>query len=501
MEIYWVISGMFLLPGIVIGIYEAIRQVYGYTNVRLFGDLENSEKLGFLPTVLIQTILSGGTFSLIKETAGLKFSPVTDLGIFFLLSLWQVGLREIADHVTIIVSGFILCGGIVRVIGGAHNMSLAIFVGVVGGIVSAVERLFIQKIQEKIPQANYHVFPFWISALLSLILFFIIGPLEGIVVSLVIALFFTVVGNYLIPPPIFYIRKITFFSLAKFLIYLRDKTGICTHCFRYTHPLKSIYRSGRRYCEHCQQKVKHPDTSDKLKLVFGELSLQSTANRLVFVNPDVKAKIQPIDVSEVYIDTSTCNRVLLERFITYILTYPPKHGRRSVKFFHYGDLNLLGDNLKNALCNNFDHIAPIPTKMLSYKTTTGLPVQILLTAYHEPLSCFWEYFRRPLNKGAIIQGLLGGMMGALWGLSFVVLVFSLYKCLHLNSNIFYLYYSPINRSMPPFSDCPWGVASVWSVFTLFVGILEGIDNMKWLLATLSFSLMTACMIYVLIGYF
>ena len=60
--------------------------------------------------------------------------------------------------------------------------------------------------------------------------------------------------------------------------------------------------------------------------------------------------------THVYIDTKTCNSLLLERFLTYILNYPPVKGLQSVQILYQGTLDDLGDHLKNALQNTLPHI-------------------------------------------------------------------------------------------------------------------------------------------------
>jgi hypothetical protein len=91
-------------------------------------------------------------------------------------------------------------------------------------------------------------------------------------------------------------------------------------------------------------------------LAFGNISLPHEGRIFLLSEPDFEAKDQPVDINEVYIDTKTCDSRLLERFISYILHYPPKHGVQSVKIFYKGELGRLGNNLRNALQNTFEHI-------------------------------------------------------------------------------------------------------------------------------------------------
>lgn len=77
-------------------------------------------------------------------------------------------------------------------------------------------------------------------------------------------------------------------------------------------------------------------------------------------NPGFSSAGRGVDVSEVYIDTKTCESHRLERFVTYMVHSPPTHGLQSVQIFYWGELDDLGDNLKNALQNNFIRIEEIP---------------------------------------------------------------------------------------------------------------------------------------------
>jgi hypothetical protein len=147
------------------------------------------------------------------------------------------------------------------------------------------------------------------------------------------------------------------------LILWRFRTILCQHCFRYTVPLRSRYVNGTRYCEHCESEVEDTRDPGRLIFVFGiVLDKPAHIRQFLLSNPDVTTRTMPFDVSEVYIDTKTCNLILLERFITHILNYPPKHGISSVTIFYQGMLDNLGDHLKNVLCNNFVKLHQISHK-------------------------------------------------------------------------------------------------------------------------------------------
>jgi hypothetical protein len=120
-------------------------------------------------------------------------------------------------------------------------------------------------------------------------------------------------------------------------------------------PLKSRYKTGIRYCEHCQQEVKQTKERGEVILTF-EYPLKAEGRQFILSNPDFEHQDHPIEVTKVYIDTHTSDRRLLERFLTYIVNYPPTRGLQSIQVFYTGNLDHLGTNLKNAFQNTFRHL-------------------------------------------------------------------------------------------------------------------------------------------------
>ena len=148
-----------------------------------------------------------------------------------------------------------------------------------------------------------------------------------------------------------------FFTLC--LALCRFRTTLCRHCFQYTSPLKSRYVNGQRYCEYCGQEVELTKDLGRLIFSFGICEERPAGKSIVALsNPDLETKERRVDVSAVYLHTKTCNKLLLERFLTYIVNYPPKHGVQSVQIFYQGSLDDLGDHLKNAFRNTFNQIQP-----------------------------------------------------------------------------------------------------------------------------------------------
>jgi hypothetical protein len=152
--------------------------------------------------------------------------------------------------------------------------------------------------------------------------------------------------------------KIGAWVITPVFILLKFKPTLCPHCLRYSAPLKSRYRDGLRYCEYCQQVVEHTKELGEVIFTFG-YPLEAKGRRFILSNPDFEHKNHPIDVAKIYIETSTCDKRLLERFLTYIVNYPPTQGLQPVQVFYRGMLDELGENLKNALQNTFRHVEQI----------------------------------------------------------------------------------------------------------------------------------------------
>jgi hypothetical protein len=144
--------------------------------------------------------------------------------------------------------------------------------------------------------------------------------------------------------------------VALILSGVRFNTILCGHCYRYSAPFRSRYDKGKRFCEHCQSEIPFTHDPGKLIVMFGNIRLNQDGRIFILSNPDFDQKEQPIDVSAVYIDTETGDPRLIERFITYIVNYPPRQGLRSVRILYRGKLAELGENLKNAVQNNFEHL-------------------------------------------------------------------------------------------------------------------------------------------------
>ena len=428
MGIYWIIGGMFVLPGVVLGVYEAVRQVFGYSNAWLFGDVDHSKKFGLLPTVMVQTTILS-VFSPMITLLEWESSKLGAIAFTILLSFWQMSIREIPDKTKrqlAIVGHGMLLGAIAGMI--AKSLSGGLIGGIIGSLIAGLELLTVERLRKREPQKNYHLFPLWMNILIYCQLLSVStskepfpSDVEILAVYLPVLFIFiswssVMMGHYLIPPLISFIRGAIRFSLSTVLIALKYKTTLCEHCFRYTHPLKSTYRVGRRYCEHCRQNVENTDTAKKFVVMFGQCVLTFPEQTFLFVNPDFENKVQPVDVSEVYIDPHTCDRRLLERFITYLQLYPPERGVQLVKFFYQGDWQLLGANLGNVLRNNFTQISQIPRKLQGNEQRTGLPHSRLFQTYPKAHPHSRKFFSVPQNKRLILWGVWGGIVGALWGI-------------------------------------------------------------------------------------
>jgi len=154
-------------------------------------------------------------------------------------------------------------------------------------------------------------------------------------------------------------------TITPVLNLFRFKTIICPHCLRYTHPFHTRYHDGRRYCEHCHGRIGQTSEAGRVVVIFGTFKEQhlkqiTTGNRIFcLANPDFEKKTVPIDVSTVWVEPSTSQESLLERFLAYIVNYPPEQGVQSVHIVICGNLTDLQESLKNALQNTFRHVQQI----------------------------------------------------------------------------------------------------------------------------------------------
>lgn len=205
----------------------------------------------------------------------------------------------------------------------------------------------------------------WFIDLLRFLLFSImLGAIGGLLGRLVVVLFKRITGSRkgLLIHLARVIARIVYRNITPPLSLLKYRTILCNHCFRYTSPFRSRYEMGRRYCEYCQQEVEQTKDVGKVILHFGTINhaereqMASGPRVFLLVNPDFEQRTHPIEVSTVWIDTQTCEQRLFERFMTYILHYPPKQGVTSVQVLYKGNLHEIGENLKNAVQNTFTHV-------------------------------------------------------------------------------------------------------------------------------------------------
>lgn len=129
-------------------------------------------------------------------------------------------------------------------------------------------------------------------------------------------------------------------------------------CLRYTVPLKSKYSWGTRFCEHCGRPVEHTREPGMVIFIFGNYKVEQGNRRFILTNLDFEGVKEPIDVKRVYIDTTTCNKLLVEKFMVYIVNNPPRDGLGSMRILYRGNLSDL-DYLKNTIVNNFKRVTRI----------------------------------------------------------------------------------------------------------------------------------------------
>jgi hypothetical protein len=401
----WISVGIILFAGMLMGAYRLLKLLWGYSHDALFGAFEQGK--GFITDAgsIPLSILRIGIFStivgliLLSEPSKLTLYLII-CGVFALLQhilatiiarrLPVQGLGGILGGLTGALSGGTLGAAVVVLVSTFVSPTLSkdslIILGVLGGMIWVFSGIIVGvkltdgefegtrsgKILEDFAReigvwvliggfwgGIIGTIFFWsniklpgVSSFLGLLLGGFASGFAGTLYGSIVVLFFLAARM---------LSRFIYSFLKPLLIQLRFKQIICRSCLRYTLPLDSRYELGRRYCEHCQKAVEHTEIPGKVIVTFGNYPKASEPEQRIFVlaEPDFEKKEQPIDVSEVYITPKTTNTRLLERFITYIVNYPPKDDLLSVQILYQGELDDLGVNLKNVLHNTFERVERI----------------------------------------------------------------------------------------------------------------------------------------------
>lgn len=312
-------AGTLLLPGLIIGLNHAFKHVYGVSNDVLCGYTPR-RVMGLIPA----SILGLGMCSVVGGLFGVEFAYWGDSAdpnpVLLLMKLSAVfGLLNV-----VVVNGWLWL------------------------LVSRKEEPSTKQLRRIYRIASYvagaltgFIFGKQWGLVGGIVLGFIVGKSVGVLVYGYAMLAFPIAVRIIMP----------------IIILIRFATIICNRCLRWTEVLKARYEHGVRYCEFCDQPVENTKDPGRVVLIFGNLQIQRQGRVFLLANPDFEHKEHRIDLSDVYIDTPTCDRRLFERFITYVLNFPPRDGLAAIQVFYRGALDELGTNLANTLRNNFPHIA------------------------------------------------------------------------------------------------------------------------------------------------
>ena len=354
------------ITGIMMGMYGSLKHVYGTAYDSLFGYSREDNMEIRMTGMLNRAILNGGFFSilggvssllLISQQQVLESSVVWGIligaaaGVIYSRKekIRPSGTKALVTGLIVgITAGVLLALLTAERISGPANIVAAVMTGMGAGAFAGMFSIVSKKMimTTWFPgnviggiaggiagYATYSYFSQWsffpITSSSSLgegILTGVIGIITGAMIGTGIGLFLGVVAviqTRLIHIIIRKVNGIITAILIPSLIVSRFKIIICNHCLRYTDPLKSRYDDGKPYCEHCQQEVEFTPETGLVRLIFGNASPAKAEGRVFeFVNPDFEQQDRPIDLSEVYIDTRTTDRRLLERFLTYIINHP-----------------------------------------------------------------------------------------------------------------------------------------------------------------------------------
>lgn len=396
------------ISGVMTGLFRALHKVFGYSNRYVGRDSGGYTDIGIVPLLIMKTGIGSLIGGVIASEVLSSREQYTTLILGILIG---VGLACIHSMIVCLLASArrFNCG----LVGAGIGLLLGLLLGaILGGITGAIgNKLFHSDALAILPiLVSLIGGPIWgcvrgikagksssgrlaAEVVATMVLCGCIGGLiglsvEGIGAAIAFVLLGTFLGGILGGGIVILLAMAAIFSLLVFiglsplLILVRFKTIICGNCLRYTLPLKSRYDAGLRYCEHCHTKVEQTNEPGKVIFLFGQFSefqlqeLQSRdKRRFILLNPtfgdtrqkpenklffrstvDLDREERPVDVSEVYIDTKTSDQRLVERFITYIVNYPPTGGIGSVQIFYHGEMTDLGDNLNNALRNNFVYL-------------------------------------------------------------------------------------------------------------------------------------------------
>jgi hypothetical protein len=399
------LGGTVLLTGFLLGVCDSLKHIFGYSNNALCGDSKGNSgiiplsvlRIGVLSVIggvlwlyffqdgshIMYGITAGGFLGLLYLGFVRKlnwFSAEGDTGNGIMRKIGGVqGIAPVLGGIAVVVlyiliggtvGGFV--GGMIGLVGGfvisrpgtsVLNMIASGLMagGTIGGIVGGIRGM---KAGIEVGGRAVGEFVDWftVGGIGGGIAGGVVNGMYGITPGAVIGASVGGIGSgipLIVLPFVWILASMVSLVLAPLLILSRFKRILCNNCLRYTRPLKSKYKDGKRYCERCRKEVEFTTDPGEVILNFGNLPLELEGRVFMLTNPDFEQKTKYIDVSEVYIDTKTCDKFLLEKFITYILNYPPEGGLQSVQIFYRGELDELGENLKNALRNTFKFVEKI----------------------------------------------------------------------------------------------------------------------------------------------
>lgn len=392
----WIVGGTCLFPCIIRGVYHSCTHVFGVLNTSVFDHEQAIRRLS--ESILVGGISSivGGLFWLVTLIHYVRISETTTIygisigGIVGVLyagfdaegmfknimrspywSLWWSikGLMSgLAGGVAGGVAGGLIGFGVRNRHDVQHGIGQGMFLGLLTGM------FFGLLIGDRVDRRIGKEVGGFVGGGTGIIAGMIGGGLAGwavaktfvgILVTLIVMAGGLAGGSALARYITKMIAQILPRAITPPLSLLRFSTILCNHCLRYTYPFKSQYNRGKRYCEHCKGRIEQTKKRGKVIVTFGNFSqaqcenMKSGERVFLLANPDFEKKTHPIEISTVWIDTETCDQRLLERFITYIVGFPPTHGLKSVQILYTGTVDALEENLKNALQNNFTHIEQI----------------------------------------------------------------------------------------------------------------------------------------------
>ena len=340
--------------GIIMAVDRAFHAIDGRPHDRFLGYSEQ-DGVGIVYTIILNCGFFGLLYGLGLSFAGSMNDIFVDLqsagfiyggllGLLHLLSVLGINAFISGEDGLDNISGNLVLNGIVSGI-------FCTVLGCVAGIMLGMNDPALMLVKDEVERAKLAGQNAWGTAILLSGIGAVLGVLIGAIGSMTM--------GFLLPLAKMIHGPIVPFATA-ILGKIKYKPLLCHTCFQYSQPGRSPYQDGNRFCEYCHHQIpRTADTPGRLIVTFGKFEAKRKRRLYILADPDLKDHDVLIEVSAIGINTASCDPRLLKNFISYIVEYPPTAGLRSIGVLYKGNLDELGEELKQALRDNFGSVRSV----------------------------------------------------------------------------------------------------------------------------------------------